>query len=122
MSIHFISGKPGGGKSLYATKLIIDEFIHGDRQIVTNVPLLIPRFYEYVSEKFPVAVERRLSGGLHISEILTLFDRRGDTWSNMECDLNDEEIFASLSSLGVFVYGSGASTKLPDQLWPMDRR
>ena len=75
MSIHFISGKPGGGKSLYATKLIIDEFIHGDRQIVTNVPLLIPRFYEYVSEKFPVAVERRLSGGRHISEILTLFDQ-----------------------------------------------
>jgi hypothetical protein len=39
VSIHFISGKPGGGKSLYATKLVFEELRFGNRQIVTNLAL-----------------------------------------------------------------------------------
>jgi Zonular occludens toxin (Zot) len=39
VSIHFISGKPGAGKSLYATKLVFEELRFGNRQIVTNLAL-----------------------------------------------------------------------------------
>jgi len=37
MSVHFIVGKPGGGKSLYAMRLLADELQHGTRPIVTNL-------------------------------------------------------------------------------------
>lgn len=49
-SIEFICGKPGGGKSMYATKLIIDELIHGTRPIVTNLALNLSRLQEYLDE------------------------------------------------------------------------
>lgn len=39
MSVHFICGKPGGGKSLYAMRLILDELLHGQRPIVTNMAI-----------------------------------------------------------------------------------
>lgn len=51
MSIHFISGKPGGGKTLYSVKLIIDELVHGHRLIVTNVPLKLDRINEYLQTR-----------------------------------------------------------------------
>ena len=41
MSIHFISGKPGGGKGLYCMKLILDELVKGRRPVVTNLPIKI---------------------------------------------------------------------------------
>lgn len=51
MSIHFISGKPGGGKTLYSVKLIMDELVHGHRLIVTNVPLKLDRINEYLQTR-----------------------------------------------------------------------
>lgn len=50
MSIHFISGKPGGGKSMYAVKLILDELIRGSRPVFTNVPLHVGRLSEYLQQ------------------------------------------------------------------------
>lgn len=37
MSVHFISGKPGAGKSLYAMRLLVWELQHTTRTIVTNL-------------------------------------------------------------------------------------
>lgn len=37
MSIHFVTGKPGGGKGLYSMKLIYDEIVGGNRPIITNL-------------------------------------------------------------------------------------
>ncbi|HEV2210247.1 MAG TPA: zonular occludens toxin domain-containing protein [Verrucomicrobiae bacterium] len=53
MAIHFISGKPGGGKTLYAVKLIVDELVFGKREIFTNVPLHVGRLNEYLQERWP---------------------------------------------------------------------
>lgn len=53
MAIHFISGKPGGGKSLFAVRQIISELRNGNKIVVTNVPLLLPRLNEYLQETFP---------------------------------------------------------------------
>ena len=49
-AIEFICGKPGGGKSMYATKLIIDELTKGHRPIVTNLALNLARLQEYLDE------------------------------------------------------------------------
>lgn len=53
MSIHFISGKPGGGKTLYSVKLIVEELLYGTRPIFTNVPLDVGRLNEYLQQQYP---------------------------------------------------------------------
>jgi len=53
MPIHFISGKPRGGKSLYAVKLIVDELVYGTRPVFTNVPLVLSELNSYLQKQFP---------------------------------------------------------------------
>lgn len=53
MSVHFISGKPGGGKSMYAMKLLIHELRFGSRIIVTNLAIKFEGLGEYVANKWP---------------------------------------------------------------------
>jgi len=53
MSLHFVSGKPGGGKSLYSMSLLQDELLHGDRLICTNLPLNLGELNAYLTEEFP---------------------------------------------------------------------
>ena len=55
MSIHFVSGKPGGGKTLYGLKLIVEELVLGKREIFTNVPLNLPELNAYVQARYPGA-------------------------------------------------------------------
>lgn len=50
--VRFISGKPGGGKSLYATMRIIECLVETRKRIITNVPLNLPRLREYLIEKY----------------------------------------------------------------------
>jgi len=49
-AIEFIVGKPGGGKSMTATKLLIEELTKGKRMIVTNLALNLSRLQEYAHE------------------------------------------------------------------------
>jgi len=78
MSVHFISGKPGAGKSLYGVRLLMDELVHGNRVIVTNLPIKLDRLNEYFQEKYPAAFERRMFDACgnprHISEVVIVFD------------------------------------------------
>lgn len=53
MSIHVILGKPGSGKSLYATSRVLEELINGNRNIVTNLPIHLGRLNEYVQILHP---------------------------------------------------------------------
>jgi len=53
MSIHFISGKPGGGKSLFAVKKVVDELLLTRRVIVTNLSLKLPELNEYLQKVYP---------------------------------------------------------------------
>lgn len=53
MSIHFISGKPGGGKSFYGLKLIVEELADGHREIFTNVPINPGALAEYLAARYP---------------------------------------------------------------------
>ena len=49
--IQFITGKPGDGKSLFATRLLIDALIYKDVFVVTNIPLQLGPLQEYVSKR-----------------------------------------------------------------------
>lgn len=53
MSIHAISGKPGGGKSMYSMKMILEELLYGTRVIITNVGVNLPRLNEYLQKEYP---------------------------------------------------------------------
>jgi len=53
VSVNFISGKPGGGKTLYAVKLILEELIYGNRPIYTNIPLNPGALSEYIQKTYP---------------------------------------------------------------------
>ncbi|MCH6257411.1 zonular occludens toxin domain-containing protein [Puniceicoccaceae bacterium K14] len=55
MAIHFVSGKPGHGKTLYSVGKIVRELSFSARRVITNVPLDLPRVNEYIQEKHPKA-------------------------------------------------------------------
>lgn len=48
MSVHFVSGKPGGGKSLFGTSRIVTELQTTQRRICANIPLDMGRLREYL--------------------------------------------------------------------------
>jgi len=61
MSVSFIFGKPGGGKSLYSLREVINELIHGSRPVVTNLPIRPDKLNEFLqAEGHSVDVLRRL--------------------------------------------------------------
>jgi hypothetical protein len=60
MSIHFISGKPGGGKSMHAVRIVLDELKKGKRCVVTNLPLKIADLNIYAPDCNAVARVRIL--------------------------------------------------------------
>jgi hypothetical protein len=53
MPIHVILGKPGSGKSLYATSRLIEELANGTRNIVTNLQIRPDRLNEYLQKQYP---------------------------------------------------------------------
>jgi hypothetical protein len=74
MSVHCLAGKPGGGKTLYAMRLIGDELLVGNRVIVTNVPVNIAELAKWVEVRRP---------GLNIMERVFLLDdthQTGQFW------------------------------------------
>lgn len=53
MSIHAISGKPGGGKTLYSIRLIVNELVYGTRPVITNVALKLDELNAYLQREYP---------------------------------------------------------------------
>ena len=51
--IHFVTGKPGGGKSLFAMRRIIHELVYTARDVVTNVPVQRGVLAEYLQREYP---------------------------------------------------------------------
>jgi len=75
-AIEYVGGKPGGGKSMYALKMILDELLHGHRPIVTNLAINVQRLQEYVHELgYSVHVARRVYL-LSAAEVRTFYLRR----------------------------------------------
>jgi len=59
--IRIITGLPGGGKGLFCLDVIIEELLHGERLICTNLPLKIEELCEYLGNKgFTGDIHQRL--------------------------------------------------------------
>lgn len=80
MAIHFISGKPGSGKSLYGVHLLIKEITQGNRNVVTNLPLHSGRLNEYLQQQYPDKDFRLLQRLTVLSEAQarTFWEHRGE--------------------------------------------
>ncbi len=72
MSIHFVSGKPGGGKSLYAMKLLVNELVLSKRVVITNLPVNLGELNAFLQEKYPTA-------SINLFERLQLLDDATET-------------------------------------------
>lgn len=79
-NIEFILGKPGGGKSMYATKTLLDELLHSHRPIVTNLAVNLTALQEYVFSlgRFDIHVRDRIRLLDH-EEVFRFFLIRGQS-------------------------------------------
>lgn len=94
MSIHFISGKPGGGKTLYAVSCLIKSLVAG-RYVVTNIALHLERLQCYIDENHPDL-------NVHVLERVVLLDdeelgefwryRRNNFTMSLDCVKDDKTI------------------------------
>jgi len=50
--ITLITGQPGAGKSMYAVKLVVDELLSSNRDIITNLAIFKLRVYKYCFDKY----------------------------------------------------------------------
>ncbi len=51
MAIFFVVGKPGGGKSYYGVKQMVEECLRSDRYVVTNIELLLPELRQLLQDE-----------------------------------------------------------------------
>lgn len=51
--IYFWTGKPGDGKTLGAVRNIVEDLIRTEVFVVTNIPLVLPRLFEYIAKRRP---------------------------------------------------------------------
>jgi len=59
MAVVFISGKPGGGKSMRGVMEIIEELRNTNRNICTNLPLKLPEMAEYLHKEYGQTFDMR---------------------------------------------------------------
>jgi hypothetical protein len=53
MSLYFVCGKVGAGKSYRGVVSIVDQLLHDDRLIVTNLPLNLGALADFLSRRYP---------------------------------------------------------------------
>jgi len=124
MAIHFISGKPGNGKSLYAVRLIIDELVHGNRTVVTNVALKEKELREYLDKEYP-SFMGDLSSRLRIlttEETGQFWLIRGAALSLAGVDKLDEKQGTRLDFGTVYIGGAGLAEELSAHGVPVEKR
>src|SRR5665213_1102025 len=53
MSLYFVCGKVGAGKSYRGVVSIVDQLLHDDRLIVTNLPLNLGALADFLAKRHP---------------------------------------------------------------------
>ncbi len=57
MAIFFVVGKPGGGKSYYGVKQVVEELARGNRYIVSNIEFNLPEVRAWCHENIEAEVD-----------------------------------------------------------------
>ncbi len=109
MAIHFVTGRPGAGKSFYSMKLIIEELRGTERKIVTNLSIIPENLAEMLHEKHGETFD--LLNRLHIiadDEIEFFYCHRGGGVPTLTLEYNSKgkpekfDIAGAAASGGVF--------------------
>ena len=109
MAIHFVTGRPGAGKSFYSMKLIIEELRGTERKIVTNLSIIPENLAEMLHEKHGETFD--LLNRLHIiadDEIEFFYCHRGGGVATLDLEYNAKgkpekfDIAGAAASGGVF--------------------
>jgi hypothetical protein len=53
MSLYFVCGKVGAGKSYRGVVSIVDQLVHDDRLIVTNLPVNLAKLTDFLAKRHP---------------------------------------------------------------------
>jgi hypothetical protein len=53
MSLYFVCGKVGAGKSYRGVVSIVDQLLHDDRLIVTNLPVNLATLADFLAKRYP---------------------------------------------------------------------
>src|SRR5580704_1412411 len=53
MSLYFVCGKVGAGKSYRGVVSIVDQLVHDDRLIVTNLPVNLGKLADFLAKRYP---------------------------------------------------------------------
>jgi hypothetical protein len=75
MSVKFLCGLPGNGKSLLATRWIVEELVYGKRPVITNVALKREELAAFIAREHPTA-----DVDLHTRLVLLDEDATGRFW------------------------------------------
>ena len=89
MAIHFVTGRPGAGKSFYSMKLIIEELRGTERKIVTNLSIIPEELAEMLHDKHGETFD--LINRLHIindDEIEFFYCHRGGGVPTLSLEYN----------------------------------
>lgn len=109
MAIHFVTGRPGAGKSFYSMKLIIEELRGTERRIVTNLAIIPENLAEMLHEKHGETFD--LLNRLHLisdDEIEFFYCHRGSGIETLRLETDKKgkpdkfDIQAAQESGGVF--------------------
>lgn len=77
MAVDFIIGKPGGGKTMWAVELVVEELLHGTREIVTNVALYPGIIWGFIRARYGVEVDLSRITFLNEDQTKHFFCHRG---------------------------------------------
>jgi len=100
--IHFVTGKPGGGKSMFAMMMIIRELISSRRDVVTNLPIRRDVLNAFLQRKYPhvhvplVGPENRLTLLDENGEVRALFKEYRDKWRNAKKHHASDEVLEAI--------------------------
>ena len=102
--IHFVTGKPRGGKSLYGMRQVLDELVYGVRPVITNLPINLGALNSYIQTKYPwakVDIFRRIRF-LDDAQCKKFFLYRGYDAAGVEVNVPDTKLPLDYSSGAVF--------------------
>jgi len=108
--IGFICAIPGGGKSWLATKFVVDELMHGERTIVTNLALKINHLQSYLDslgakvhvmsrvrllERDEVMQFYRIRNAHGLAMDVTMERKNGVMWPTIDYDASQDDDWAA---------------------------
>lgn len=100
--IHFVTGKPGGGKSMYAMQCIVRELVTSNRDVVTNLPVRRDILNAFLQRRYPqihvplLGPENRLTLLDEGGEVRAIYKRYKKEWDQAKKSRASDEVLEAI--------------------------